>query len=101
MIVISLCEINEVTLAGTDFKIEKAWIAIIIVILDIFSLFIVQIFLNLLIIMQKNFAKQFDMQTVEMRDFTVRMEKLPPFFKDFDDEIQLKFEIWMQIQDRI
>ena len=51
--------------------------------------------------MQKNFAKQFDMQTVEMRDFTVRMEKLPPFFKDFDDEIQLKFEIWMQIQDRI
>lgn len=63
--------------------------------IDIFSLFIVQVFLNILILMQKNFAKQFDMQTVEMRDFTVRMEKLPSSFEFYNDEIQMKFEIWM------
>jgi hypothetical protein len=38
---VSLCEIDEVTLAGTNTKISKGWIAIIIVILDIFSLLIV------------------------------------------------------------
>jgi len=73
-IIISVCEINEITLAGTDTHIQKEFIAVIVVILDVFSLLVVQIFLNLLIIMQKNFAKQFDMQTVEMKDFTVRME---------------------------
>ena len=61
LIIVSLCEINEITLAGTNYQASKSIIAIIIVIIDIFSLFIVQVFLNLLILMQKNFAKQFDM----------------------------------------
>ena len=36
-----------------------------------------------------------------MRDFTVRMEQMPVSLSDYNDEIQMKFEIWMQIQDRI
>ena len=32
-----------------------------------------------------------------MRDFTVRMEQMPVSLSDYNDEIQMKFEIWMQI----
>jgi len=59
------------------------------------------IFVNLLIILQEEFADQYDDETVEMRDFTVRTNFLPESFKQYTDATHMKFAIWQQIQTKI
>ena len=51
--------------------------------------------------MQQDFANQFDEETVEMRDFTMRSNQLPESFCQYEDELSIKFAIWQQIQQKI
>ena len=44
--------------------------------------------------MQKDFVKQFDKTSVEARDFTLVVENLPESFKQYKDELSLKYAIW-------
>lgn len=44
--------------------------------------------------MQKDYALQYDQDTIEARDFTVVIDKLPASFEQYKDELSLKFAIW-------
>jgi hypothetical protein len=44
--------------------------------------------------MQNDFADKYDLQTVEARDFTVVINKLPATFRQYNNEGALKFSIW-------
>lgn len=65
-----------------------------IVVIDLVSLLLILAFINVITHMQTDFAKQFDVETVEMRDFSVKTNTLPAYFSKCKDEVQLKFEIW-------
>ena len=88
-------------LRGLDVEVHKKTIAAWIVFLDMLSMAAILIFINTLILMQQDFANQFDEETVEMRDFTVRSKKLPESFRQYEDEVSIKFAIWQQIQQKI
>ena len=51
--------------------------------------------------MMKDFASKYDLQTVEARDFTVVINKLPDGYKEYTNENTLKFGVWMELQDSI
>ena len=51
--------------------------------------------------MQRDYVKQFDEQAIEMRNFAIKINKLPESFRQYQDELSMKMEIWMQIQDKI
>ena len=51
--------------------------------------------------MQNDFADKYDLQTVEARDFTVVINKLPATFRQYNNEGALKFSIWQELQDAI
>ena len=82
-------------------EVHKKTIAAWIVFLDMLSMATILIFINTLIMMQQDFADQFDEETVEMRDFTVRSNQLPESFRQYEDEVSMKFAIWQQIQQKI
>lgn len=85
MFVIVECENEFVKFRHTDIAMKKKTVAYILVLIDILSMFSVLIFINFLILMQQEFAQQFDEDTVEMRDFTVRSNSLPPEFRQYKD----------------
>ena len=51
--------------------------------------------------MQKDFQAAFDSNSVEARDFTVVVDRLPASFAQYKDELSLKHAIWTQIQKKI
>jgi len=51
--------------------------------------------------MQRDYVNEYDHTTVETRDFTLVIEKLPETFKQYNDELSLKFAIWDMIQQKI
>lgn len=97
MVLVYLCETVDIKLAGTDILVSKSKIAIAIVFIDILSMAIILVFVNLLILMQEDFAHWFDVSTVEMRDFSVNTYGLPGSFSHYNDEVSVKFAIWEQI----
>lgn len=101
MVVVYFCETTDIKLAGTDILVSKSKIAIAIVIIDILSMAIILVFVNLLILMQEDFSHWFDVSTVEMRDFSVNTYGLPKSFSHYDDEVSIKFAIWEQIQQKL
>ena len=36
-----------------------------------------------------------------MRDFTIKIEKLPKAFEEYKDEISIKFALWKYIQEKL
>ena len=97
MVLVYLCETEDIKLAGTNILVSKSKIAIAIVMMDILSMAIILVFVNLLILMQEDFSHWFDVSTVEMRDFTVNAYGLPKSFSHYKDEVSIKFAIWEQI----
>ena len=51
--------------------------------------------------MQKDFVRQYEQDTIELRDFTLVIDKLPESFKQYKDPMSLKFALWSQIQHKI
>jgi hypothetical protein len=47
--------------------------------------------------MQKDFAKKYDIQTVEARDFTIIINQLPSGFQHYNNEIDIKFALWNEL----
>jgi hypothetical protein len=76
---LTLCQNEFIEIFGI--KLEKSIAAMIITFLDIINMLIFLIFLNLLKNMQKSYVKFFDNETVEMKDFAVRIDKLPDTFR--------------------
>lgn len=99
--IVVICENSLLRLRGLDVEVHKKTIAAWIVFLDMLSMATILIFINTLIMMQQDFANQFDEETVEMRDFTVRSNQLPESFRQYEDEVSMKFAIWQQIQQKI
>lgn len=59
---------------------NRSHVAYFLVITDIVSMSLVLIFVNVLILMQTDFANEYDNRIVEMRDFTVKTSELPADF---------------------
>ena len=73
--------------------------AIFIVITDIISMIVTIISLNCLLVMQENYTTLYDDETVEMKDFTVKTYgMLPKELCRYENEIEIKFAVWDQIQ---
>lgn len=51
--------------------------------------------------MQKDYAQEYGKDIVEVRDFTLIIEKLPQSFAQYKDVLSLKFAIWDQIQKKV
>lgn len=80
---------------------NRSHVAYFLVITDIVSMSLVLIFVNVLILMQTDFANEYDNRIVEMRDFTVKTSELPADFSKYEDEVSMKFALWDLIQQRI
>ena len=77
---------------------NRSHVAYFLVITDIVSMSLVLIFVNVLILMQTDFANEYDNRIVEMRDFTVKTSELPADFSKYEDEVSMKFALWDLIQ---
>ena len=71
--------------------------AIIIVVIDMIVIIIWVISMNLFTYMQKQFSKSFDNHTVEARDFTIMIHKLPKKYSKLTNELSVKFSLWQEI----
>jgi hypothetical protein len=67
------------------------------VVSDILLMSTLMIGLNVIAYMQKDYIEEYDKTTVEVRDFTLVINKLPESFKQYKDELSLKFALWAQI----
>ena len=43
---------------------------------------------------QKEFVEQYDKEIIEVKDFTLVIDHLPSTFRQYKDEMSLKFAIW-------
>lgn len=68
---------------------------------DIIILLVLILGYNMIYYMQKDFANQYDQNTIEAKDFTLMINKLPKSFSQYKDELSIKFAIWKQIQEKI
>ena len=80
-------------------SISKYNVAIVIITFDILGVLVFLFSYYLIFFMQKDFADSFDSQTVEARDFTVVIDQLPTNFKHYQNEYNMKFAIWHDIQE--
>ena len=55
------------------------------------------IFIEVLSFQQTHFSKEFAEQTIEMNDFSVRIENMPEFGYYRGDETVLKMKLWCHI----
>ena len=97
--VITNCKNIEINLWGTDKKMSKDKVAYIVTTIDFVSVVIFLVFINILQMIQKDFVKEFDQETIEIRDFTVKLDALPESFKKEKPDLQIyRFLLWKQIQ---
>ena len=91
---IGQCEDSNFKIKWTDLELTKTDLGTILVLSDILILSVLIFGLNTIYYMQKDFVKQFDKTSVEARDFTLVVENLPESFKQYKDELSLKYAIW-------
>lgn len=72
--VVTNCKNININLWGTDKQISKDKVAMIIVAIDFVSIAIFLIFINIFQIKQQEFVKEFDIETIELRDFTIKLD---------------------------
>ena len=80
---------------------DKRQIATLVACFDILTISIFMFTTMVLHHLQISFAEAYDSQTVESRDFTVKIKKLPNSFQQYSNENSLKFALWNEIQDAI
>ena len=82
---------------GTSINIEKKTVLIYALVNDLFTITCLVGLLCCLDWVQGDFAEKFDAQSVEMKDFSLRVDFLPEIYKVHKDEISMKFAIWKLI----
>lgn len=75
---------------NTNQEIDKNDFGHIIIIFDIITIFAIIIFVKVLEVTQKEYVDHFDEATLEMTDFTIRVDNLPhhKFYGDNDDALR-------------
>ena len=97
--IIAACKNQKILFFGHE--LQSKTVALIAVATDITCMIIFILYIQMLIVMQRDYVKQFDEQAIEMRNFAIKINKLPESFRQYQDELSMKMEIWMQIQDKI
>lgn len=78
MFILSYCESKDIKILNNEnLRISKRIAAYIIVSIDFIVLLVTIFGTNLILYMMKDFVNKYDIQTVEARDFTVVVNKLP------------------------
>lgn len=95
------CDDSAFTIRDTEISLTKSQLSTALVVSDILLMSTLIIGLNVIAFMQKDYIEEYDKTTVEVRDFTLVINKLPESFKQYKDELSLKFALWAQIQQRI
>ena len=91
------CDDSAFTIRDTEISLTKNQLSIALVVSDILLMTALMIGLNVIAYMQKDYIAEYDKTTVEVRDFTLVINKLPESFKQYKDELSLKFALWAQI----
>ena len=84
-------------LATSEISLTKNQLSLALVVSDILLMTALMIGLNVIAYMQKDYIAEYDKTTVEVRDFTLVINKLPESFKQYKDGLSLKFALWAQI----
>ena len=95
-IVSSYCKKENVKVL--NYELTDSNIAFILTCFDITSIIVSVVFYRLIIFMQNDFSTNYDNQTIEARDFCLKIHKLPPKYKQLHTEHSLQFAIWDEIQ---
>ena len=95
--VVAHCDDSAFAIRDTDISLTKSQLSIALVVSDILLMTALVIGLNVIAFMQKDYIEEFDRTTVEVRDFTLVINKLPESFQQYKDELSLKFALWSQI----
>ena len=91
------CDDSAFTIRDTEISLTKSQLSIALVVSDILLMTALMIGLNVIAYMQKDYIAEYDKTTVEVRDFTLVINKLPESFMQYKDELSLKFALWAQI----
>jgi hypothetical protein len=91
------CDDSAFAIRDTEISLTKSQLSIALVVSDILLMSALMIGLNVIAYMQKDYIEEYDKTTVEVRDFTLVINKLPESFKQYKDELSLKFALWAQI----
>ena len=92
-----ICENKPIQLLGTEILMKKENILIYSLVNDLITMFIFAGFVSCFLWIQNDFAQKFDNQCIEMRDFTLRIDKLPIEFAKHEDALSMEFAIWKLI----
>ena len=82
---------------GQIFSMSRDNLVFLILATDIIVVISFMIFIDFINYQQNHFSKKFAYQTIEMNDFSVRIENLPGFDYHFGDETILKMKLWCHI----
>ena len=100
LIVITECSLADLTfMDNQNLKLSKSDIRKIVEGFEISMLIFIIVYYNMFRFMQRDFAKQYDSQTVESRDFTLIIKHLPIEYHAFTNEQDIKFAIWNELQE--
>ena len=91
------CDDSAFAIRDTEISLTKSQLSIALVVSDILLMTALMIGLNVIAYMQKDYIAEYDKTTVEVRDFTLVINKLPESFKQYKDGLSLKFALWAQI----
>lgn len=91
------CDDSAFAIRDTSISLTKSQLSMALVVSDILLMTALMIGLNVIAFMQKDYIEEYDKTTVEVRDFTLVINKLPESFKQYKDELSLKFALWAQI----
>lgn len=98
---IGYCDDTDFVIRDTDISLTKAELSMVLVLSDVLLIIVLIVGFNMISYMQKDYIYEFSKTTVGVRDFTLVISKLPESFKQYKDELSLKFALWSQIQQKI
>lgn len=94
---VAQCDNQLLKIKYFDVEVTKSELNLFLVLSDIILTTLLIVGFNLISLMQKDLCREYDAQSVEARDFTLVIDKLPASFKQYNDELSLKHAIWQQI----
>ena len=92
--IIGYCDDTDFVIRDTDITLTKDQLSTVLVSFDVFTIIILIIGFNIISYMQKDYIYEFSKTTVGVRDFTLVINKLPNSFRQYKDELSLKYAIW-------
>ena len=92
--IIGYCDDTDFVIRDTDITLTKNQLSTVLVSFDVFTIIVLIIGFNIISYMQKDYIYEFSKTTVGVRDFTLVISKLPYSFRQYKDELSLKYAIW-------